>query len=255
PTPGALMLRSDQFASSDLSSLRSVLFGGGPATGALVREARERFGVPVVMRYSCTESGVGVGTAADDPVEDAESTVGRPLPGVVLSVLDDEDQPVGPGEVGAVCLGSAAVMSGYYGDPEATAAAFTPDGSVRTGDLGWVDELGRLHLAGRNKEMYVRGGYNVYPLEVEAVLAEHEAVASIAVVARPDPVMGEIGVAVVVPRSGAAVDLEGLRRFASGRLAAHKLPEDLRVVEELPLTPMEKLDRRALADWVGGPAH
>jgi acyl-CoA synthetase (AMP-forming)/AMP-acid ligase II len=144
-------------------------------------------------------------------------------------------------------------MSGYYGDPDATRAAFTDDGFVRTGDLGWIDERGRLHLAGRSKEMYVRGGYNVYPLEVEGVLASHPAVAAVAVQPRHDPVMSEIGVAVVVPRDPAAPPtLDELRAFGRDRLAAYKLPEDLRLVDELPLTAMEKVDRRALAALLDG---
>jgi acyl-CoA synthetase (AMP-forming)/AMP-acid ligase II len=139
------------------------------------------------------------------------------------------------------------VMGGYWNDPAATAAAFTPDGSVRTGDLGWIDDRGRLHLAGRSKEMYVRGGYNVHPQEVEAVIAEHPDVAGVCVVSRPDDVMGEVGVAFVVVRSGAgSPSLESLRSFASNRLAAYKLPEELRVVDALPLTSMDKVDRRAL---------
>jgi acyl-CoA synthetase (AMP-forming)/AMP-acid ligase II len=118
---------------------------------------------------------------------------------------------------------------------------------VRTGDLGWVDDRGRLRLVGRTKEMYVRGGYNVYPMEVEGVLAEHPSVAEVAVVPRPDPVMGEIGIAVVVPRqAGRGPELEELRAFAAPRLAAYKLPEAVDVVDALPRTPMEKVDRRAL---------
>ena len=247
PTQVALMLRVPDFERYDLSAVRAIVIGGGPATPALVREARTRFGVPLAVRYSCTEAAIGVGTALTDPDEDAEVSVGRPLAGVTLSVLDDDDRPVPRGEVGAVCLRSPAVMSGYWRDPEATAAALTRDGAVRTGDLGWVDERGRLRLTGRSKEMYVRGGYNVYPMEVEAVLAEHPGVAAVAVVPRPDAVMGEVGVAVVVAHAGGPRPvLEELRAFASGRLAAHKLPEAMRVVDALPLTAMEKVDRRAL---------
>jgi acyl-CoA synthetase (AMP-forming)/AMP-acid ligase II len=142
-------------------------------------------------------------------------------------------------------------MSGYWRDPDATAAAFTADGHVRTGDLGWVDEHGRLRLVGRSKEMYVRGGYNVYPVEVEAVLSQHPSVASVAIVPRADPVMGEIGVAVVVATAGARVPaLEDLRSFAADDLAAYKLPEALHVVDALPLTAGDKVDRHALADAV-----
>lgn len=251
PTQVALMLRHDRFGHSDVSSVRLVALGGGPCTPALVRQARAGFGAPVVVRYTCTEAGVGVGTTAEDPDEDAEETVGRARPGITLTVRDDQAKALPAGEVGEVCLASAATMTGYWRDPEATAAALTADGAVRTGDLGFVDERGRLHLCGRAKEMYVRGGYNVFPLEVESVLEEHPALAQVAVVSRADPIMGEIGVAVVVLAPGAPVPtLDGLRSFARQRLAAHKLPEALVVVEELPRTAMEKVDRRALGEQV-----
>jgi acyl-CoA synthetase (AMP-forming)/AMP-acid ligase II len=251
PTQVALMLQVRDFDSYDLSAVRAIIIGGGPATPALVEEARRRFDAALIVRYSCTEAAIGIGTTLTDPTEDAVVSVGRPLPGVELALLDDEDRSVAVGEVGGVCLRSAAMMSGYWKDEPATKAAFTADGYVRTGDLGWLDEAGRLHLAGRSKEMYVRGGYNVYPVEVESVLADHPLVADIAVSPRADAVMGELGVAVVVPRRPEELpDLDDLRRFAAGRLAAYKLPEDLLVVDRLPLTAMEKLDRRALAAMV-----
>jgi len=247
PTQVALLLQEPDFDAYDLSAVRAIVMGGGPATPALVREARARFDAPVAIRYSCTEAGIGIGTALDAPEEDAEVSVGRPHPGVDLEVRDVVDG------VGEVCLRSPAVMSGYWHAPELTVEALTDDGFVRTGDLGWIDDAGRLRLVGRSKEMYVRGGYNVYPMEVEAVLATHPSVADVAVAPRPDDVMGEIGVAVVVPREGAdAPSVEELRDFAADRLAAFKLPEAVVVARSLPLTAMEKLDRRALAEWVKG---
>jgi acyl-CoA synthetase (AMP-forming)/AMP-acid ligase II len=231
--------------------VQAIVMGGGPATPALIREARQRFGAAVSVRYSCTEAGIGVGTALADPSEDAEVSVGRPHAGVDLAIVGATGTHLPDGEVGEICLRSPAVMSGYWHDGEATAAAFTPDGYVRTGDMGWVDERGRLRLSGRVKEMYVRGGYNVFPQEVEAVLAEHPGVAEVAIVPRLDDVMGEIGIAVVVPADpGAPPDLDALRSFAAERLASYKLPEALVVVDTLPLTPMDKLDRRTLADQV-----
>jgi acyl-CoA synthetase (AMP-forming)/AMP-acid ligase II len=230
PTQMALMMQVPGFDDADLSSVRTIVMGGGPATAALVQEIRRRFNVPLLVRYSCTEAGIGTGTTPDDPLEDAEMSVGRPQRGVELSIVDDE-----------VCFRSPATMSGYWNGPHF-------DGLVHTGDIGWVDGAGRLHLSGRAKEMYVRGGYNVHPLEVEAVLAEHPAIASVAVVPRPDDVMGEIGVAVVVARHGAAApSLDDLRAFAAPRLARYKLPEALHPLDALPLTAMEKVDRRALA--------
>ena len=250
PTQVALMLQHPDLDRYDLSCVRAIVLGGGPATPALVREARKRFGAAVAIRYSCTEAGIGIGTAFDAPLEDAEVSVGRPHAGVDLSVRhgDDPARELPAGEVGEVCLRSPAVMSGYWHEPELTAAAFTPDGFVRTGDLGYLDDAGRLRLVGRSKEMYVRGGYNVYPMELEGVLAQHPAVADVAVTPRPDDVMGEVGVACVVLRDGApAPTLDDLRAFAGGQVASYKLPDDLLVVDALPLTSMEKLDRRALA--------
>lgn len=251
PTQVALMLRHERFPATDLSSVAMVALGGGPSTPALIRQARAGFPCPVVVRYTCTEAGVGTGTSPDDPDEDAEQTVGRARLGVKVTIRDEEDAVLAAGETGEVCLASPATMTAYWRDPKATEEAVTPDGAVRTGDLGFLDDRGRLHLVGRAKEMYVRGGYNVFPHEVEAVLEDHPALSQVAVVPREDIVMGEIGVAVVVPRPGQSPPtLVQLRRFAEGRLAHHKLPEAVVVADELPRTAMEKVDRRALVRLV-----
>jgi acyl-CoA synthetase (AMP-forming)/AMP-acid ligase II len=254
PAQIALMLRQPDFDTHDLSSVRFIVVGGGPITPGLAEEARARFGAALATRYSCTEAGIGLGTAFDDHPEDAVVSVGRPLPGVDLALIDDGGEPVARREVGQVCLRSPAMMSGYWRDADATRAAFTADGFVRTGDLGWLDGEGRLRLVGRSKEMYVRGGYNVYPVEVESVLSTHPEVAAIAAVPRPDPVMGEVGVAVVVPRDAdRPPTLEALREFAAPNLAAYKLPEALHLVGTLPLTATEKIDRKALVALVRSP--
>ncbi len=244
----ALMLRDPRFDDRDLSCVQTIVMGGAASPPALVREARERFGAAYSIRYSSTESGgIGLGTAFDADDEEALHTVGRPRPGVRVSVRDDDGRPVPDGEVGELWLRSPTQMRGYWRDPEATAATVV-DGWLRTGDLARIDERGLVHLAGRATEMFIRGGYNVYPAEVEAVLADHPGVAEVAVVARPDEVLGEIGVAVVVPADPASPpDLDDLRAFAGARLAHHKLPEALRIVDELPRTSMDKLDRQAMA--------
>lgn len=248
----ALLLRSDAFDAHDVSCVQAIIMGGAASPPALVAEARRRFGAAYSIRYSSTESGgVGTGTAFDADDDEALHTVGRPRAGVevVVGTVDDHGRldAVPTGEVGEVLVRSPTVMRGYHDDPEATAATLA-GGWLRTGDLGRLDDRGLLRLAGRSSEMYVRGGYNVHPQEVESVLASHPDVAEVAVVPRPDPVMGDIGVAVVVVRPGATPPgLEDLRRFAGDRLAAWKLPEAVRTVDELPLTGMQKLDRRALA--------
>jgi acyl-CoA synthetase (AMP-forming)/AMP-acid ligase II len=132
----------------DFSALREVVMVGPPPEPALVRALRERFAVPVRTEYRPVEAGLGVATGRDGPPEDAETTVGRPPPGVTVAIRDAADRPVGAGRAGQVLLRSGAVMDGYWNDPAATARTITKDGFVRTGDLGWVDEGGRLHLAG-----------------------------------------------------------------------------------------------------------
>jgi acyl-CoA synthetase (AMP-forming)/AMP-acid ligase II len=247
PTQLALILRHPRLGDYDLSCVRSIVLGAGPCPLPLLLDAHEKLGAPVSLRYSCTESGgCGTGTAPDDPLDDGLG-VGFPRAEVELAIRDEDGRPLPVGEVGEVCLRSPTAMTGYFANPEATAAAFWPDRYVRTGDLGYVNEVGRLFLAGRSKEMYVRGGYNVFPVEVEEVLLAHPAVAAVAVVAKPDLVMGEKAVAVVVPADPSQPpDLDELRRFGAERVSTYKLPDELRIVDALPLTAMDKLDRRAL---------
>ncbi len=244
----ALLLREPRFDRFDLSAVRTIVMGGAFSPPALVEEARARFGAAYSIRYSSTESGgVGTGTAFDADDDEALFTVGRPRGDVEIEIRDADDELVEPGETGEVCLRSSSMMRGYWRDPAATAETLR-GGWLHTGDLGRIDERGLLRLGGRAKEMFVRGGYNVYPLEVEAVLAAHPAVRELAVVPRPDPVMGEIGVAVVVTaETTRPPTLQELRSFAEDRLAAYKLPEAMRLVDELPLTAMQKVDRLALA--------
>ncbi len=253
----ALLLREPTFDRRDLSSVRSLIVGGGPSAPALVEEARRRFDAGYSIRYSSTESGgVGTGTALDAPDTEALHTVGRPRPGVEVAIHDADGRPLPPGEDGEVWLRSGAATEGYLHDPEATAALIADGGWLRTGDLGRIqpsgDEAeGCLVLTGRRSEMFIRGGYNVHPQEVEAVLGRHPAVAQVALVPRLDPVMGEVGVAVVVPAdAGRPPTLEALRTFGADALARHKLPEGLTLVDTLPLTPMQKLDRAALQETV-----
>ena len=245
----ALLLRDPTFDERDLSSVRLIVAGGAPSPPALIIEARARFGAAYSVRYSMTESGgMGTLTAPDAPDEETLHTVGRARPGVQLEIRDEDDRALPRGETGEVCLRAPSIMSGYWRDADASERALR-GGWLHTGDLGFIDEAGCLRLAGRAKEMYIRGGYNVYPAAVERVLLDHPGVADVGVTSRADEVMGEIGVALVVPADHErAPSLDDLRAFARDRLAAHELPEAIRIVRELPLNAMHKLDRRALAD-------
>ena len=249
----SLLMHHADFAGYDWSAVKGLIVGAGPSPAALVREAREKFGAGYSVRYSLTESGgIGTLTAFDAPESETLGSVGRPRPGTQVEIRDPEsDLVLGPDEIGRVCIQSPAVMAGYWRDPEATAVALDSDGWLRTGDLGFIGTDGLLRITGRIGEMYIRGGYNVFPLEVEAVLLEHPGVGSVAIAPREDEVMGEIGVAVVVPAEGQSVPgLDDLRSFAGERLAAYKLPEAIMIVDELPLTTMDKLDRKALKEIV-----
>ena len=249
----ALLLRDPTFDQRDLSCVRQIVMGGGPSSPALVAEARRRFGADYSIRYSSTESGgVGTGTAFDAGDDEALHTVGRARAGIEVAVFDASGSPAAPGVVGEVVQRSDATMAGYWDDDAATADAIR-DGWLWTGDLGRFDEDGCLVLVGRRKEMFIRGGYNVYPIEVEAVLEQHPAVDRIAIVPRADAVMGEVGIAVVVPTDPAAPPtVADLAAFAADRLARFKHPDAVVLTDALPLTPMQKLDRGALARLVAG---
>jgi acyl-CoA synthetase (AMP-forming)/AMP-acid ligase II len=281
PTQWALVLALEELDRADLSSLRIAGTGAAPMPATQVAELRQRLGVPVVVRYACTETAICTGTLPDDPDEVVATSVGRPVPGVELSLVGEAGQEVASGQPGRVRIRSGAVMRGYWGDgpspatggpdgpsprgvahlvdPEATARVLSDDGWVTTGDFGIVGEDGNLRLVGRENERYIRGGYNVYPVEVEDVLVTHSAVARAAVVGTPDPVLGEVGVAFVVPSTDpqpggagpAMPPLAELRAYCAERLADYKAPDALVVIDELPLTPMMKVDKRSLE----GPAR
>ena len=255
PAQWQMILAHPALASTDVSSLRIVSTGAARVPPEMVTAMRDAFGCPVVVRYTSTEACVSTGTGLDDPDEMICNTVGRPGQGVEMELRLDEGRgrPVarlesGDTEVGTVCLRSRAMMRGYWREPELTAAAIDSEGWLLTGDLGYLDERNDLHLAGRSTEMYIRGGYNVYPIEVENCLGLHPSVDRVAVVGTDAPVLGEIGVAFVVPADPCSPPtLEELRRWCTESMASYKAPDALVLVDELPLTAMSKIDKRALA--------
>ncbi|HEX4127553.1 MAG TPA: class I adenylate-forming enzyme family protein [Acidimicrobiales bacterium] len=255
PTQWALMLASDELLSADLGALRVAGTGATRMTAAMVADVRRHFGVPVVVRYTSTESSLGTGTTLTSTDEEVATTVGRPVSGVELAIVDDDGVPVDAGVVGRVRLRSAAAMRGYWGrgpgrgrsvaellDATSTATVLAADGWITTGDFGRLTPEGNLQLSGRAHERYIRGGYNVYPAEVEEALSSHPAVARAAVVGMPDDVLGEVGVAVVVAAAGTQPDLATLRAHCASALSDYKAPDALVLVDELPLTPMMKVD-------------
>lgn len=248
PTQWSKLLELPETAAADFSALRICLSATAPAAPELVQRIRETLGAPVIVRYAMTESPSITGTEPDDPPEVQFRTVGRPQEGMSVRVVDEAGGVVPVGSVGRVQIQGPCVMRGYWGDSEQTAAAIGADGWLSSGDLGRFDADGNLSLVGRAGDMYIRGGYNVYPLEVENVLVEHPAVAAAAVIGRAAATIGEIGVAFIVVESGqAAPSRDELRAWVRGRLADYKAPDDVLVLDALPLTPMAKVDKQALA--------
>lgn len=250
PAQWQMMLALPELSATDTSSLRIVSSGAARIPPEMVVAMRDRFGCPVVVRYASTEGCVCTETSLDDPDEVICNTVGTPGVGVEMELrLDDgRGRVVQEQEVGTVCLRSRAMMRGYWREPELTAEAIDVEGWLLTGDLGFLDARGDLHLAGRSTEMYIRGGYNVYPIEVENHLGQHSGVDRVAVTGTAAPVLGEIGVAFVVPTdSNNPPSLEELRAWCNERLSTYKAPDALVLVNELPLTAMSKIDKRALA--------
>ncbi len=257
PTQILMLLDHPERAKHDISSLRTVLLGGAPSSPSLIRRVQQELGVTISIRYSSTEVGIATASLPEDSAETLCATVGKATEGVELRIVDAEDQPLPVGEVGRVAVRSPATMRGYWRDPEATAATIDTNGWIRTGDLGFLDAEEYLHLRGRESEMFIRGGYNVYPAEVEDRLAKHPQVARAAVLGVPHDKWGEAGWAYIVPRSKDDVPkLDDLRRFVGTELASFKRPDGITIVSELPLTPMFKVDKRALRaqHQAGGPA-
>jgi acyl-CoA synthetase (AMP-forming)/AMP-acid ligase II len=247
PTQIVMLLDHPDRPRRDLSSLKSVLLGGAPSSPELIRRIQATLHVTVSVRYSSTEVGIATASLPDDPPEILTTTVGKATPGVELRVVNSANQPLPADEVGEVVVRSPATMRGYWRDPEATAATIDAQGWVHTGDVGYLDAAGYLHLRGRQSEMFIRGGYNVYPAEIEDLLAKHPKVARAAVLGVPHPVFGEAGWAFIVPRHPTAPPtLAELRAFVGAELASFKRPDGLTILPELPLTPMFKVDKRVL---------
>ena len=230
-------------------SLRFVLLGGAPASGDLLATC-ERRDVPVHPTYGMTETASQVATATPSETFAHEGTVGRPLLGTAVTVVDEDGDPVPAGETGEIVVSGPTVTPGYYGDETATEEAFGPRG-LRTGDVGYRDEGGRLWVLNRRSDRIVTGGENVDPGEVAAAIREHPAIRDAAVVGLEDPEWGERVAAVVVPdadATAATLDADTVRERCEGRLAGYKHPRTVAVADELPRTASGTVDRDAVRE-------
>ena len=234
----------------DLSSLEIVVTGGSPVPPEVMRRWIERYGVGINNTYGMTEcSPVICATLPGDTVELQTTTVGPALPHVEVDIVEPGGtEPVPLGVEGELRSRSAMVMKGYWDNPEATAEAIDPGGSMRSGDLARMDENGYVSITGRAKEMIIRGGENIYPAEIENAIRELEAVADAAVVGVPDERYGEVCAAYVRLAEGASLSHEELREQMTGRVARYKIPAHVRVLDEFPLTPSGKVQKFKLRE-------
>ena len=240
------MLLAQPLEEHDLSCLERVSSGAAPLAADVAREFERRVpGVEIREGYGCTESSALISTQPNDARR--MGSVGKPVPGVEVRI----DGGAAPGEDGEICVRGPVLMQGYWNSPEGTAYAVR-DGWLHTGDVGHLDQDGYLFVVDRIKDLIIRGGFNVYPRDVEDVLLAHPQVVGAAVVGRPDPKLGEEVVAFVQLASDAAVTPTALIAYAKEHLAAYKYPREVRVVEAIPLTSVLKTDRKRLRATLTG---
>lgn len=248
------LANASEITADDLASLDEVWTGGADCPEVIRAAFAAKFGLPVLATYGLTEAPSVVAIDHRSGDDHAPGASGRPLPHLRVRIRDDHGEPVPDGETGEICVGAAddryRTMLGYWERPEATASTVV-DGELRTGDVGFLDAEGRLHVRDRKSLVIIRGGANIYPAEVERVLLEHPAVASGAVFGMPDERLGERVAAVVEPAPGSMVDLDGLRRHLLEQLAKYKVPEQITVVSALPRNAMGKIVRAELQDLLG----
>ncbi|MCW2654887.1 MAG: long-chain-fatty-acid--CoA ligase [Mycobacterium sp.] len=246
PTMYIALLHADT-GGSDLSALRVAVSGGAPIPGEVIRAFEEKFPNVVILEgYGLSETA-STTTFNINAQQRKVLSIGKPIWGVQIRVVDENDneQPAGPDNVGEILIRGHNVMKGYYNKPEATAEAM-PNGWLHTGDLGYYDDDGYFFIVDRKKDLVIRGGYNVYPREIEEALFEHPAIAQAAVIGKPDDRLGQEVLAFVVAKPGEAVTEQEVIVHCRQRLAAYKYPREVRIVDALPTGPTGKVLKKEL---------
>jgi fatty-acyl-CoA synthase len=252
PTMFVLQLNSPQLAGCDLTSLRTGIIAAAPCPVEVVKAIMSRMHCDIAISYGLTETSPALtATTFDDSPELRASTVGKALPGIELRVVDDERRPVPPGTVGELACRGYAVMKGYYRQPGLTAEIIDQEGWLYTGDLASLDRDGYVRICGRKKDMIKRGGFAIFPVDVENYIHTHPCVQEVAIIGVPDPVLGEVSRAYLVLKPGARLTGEELLDFCRGKLADYKLPDQIRFVETLPMTPSGKVQKAKLRESAG----
>jgi fatty-acyl-CoA synthase len=257
PTMIYKLLDDPRFGEFDLSSLETIFYGASAITPARLKEAIERIGPVFFQFYGQTEAPMTITVLrkAEHDVNDMQrlASCGRPVPWVRVELLDPQQRPVADGEPGEICVQGPLVMDGYRDNPEQTKEALA-GGWLHTGDVAVRDPGGFLRIVDRTKDMIVSGGFNIYPRDIEVVIAEHPAVAQVAVIGVPDPKWGEAVKAVVVLRAGASVRPEELIAMVAQRKGSFQAPKIVEFVDSIPQTALLKIDKKALRALHGKPA-
>ncbi len=249
PTMHQLLLMNDAYMAQDKSKVRLVVVGGANVDGSLLEKLYAAYPNAKVMNlYGLSESsGAIVMSPWESDFSMTVQSIGKPIGDVGLRVIDIHGDPLTRGEIGELCFKGDEVIKKYYDMPEKSADAFA-HGWLLTGDMGYVDENGYIILKGRRKEMYIQGGFNVYPVEVENLIASHPKVSMVAGIGVKDEVLGEVGHYYIVPAPGTDPTEEEIKAFCMARLADYKVPKKIIFREELPMTPAGKIMKSALRE-------
>jgi fatty-acyl-CoA synthase len=248
PTMYQMLTQAPNWESADLSSLRFCTSGGAPLPVTLVEKFEAEKGVRFKQGFGMTEFGPGIFALAPEDAIRKAGSIGRPNFFVDARVVDDHNRPLGPNEVGELVLKGPSFCSGYFNMPGAMDSAVDADGWFHTGDMARYDEEWYFFIVDRKKDMFISGGENVYPAEIEQVLYRHPAVHQCAVIGLPDPKWGEVGQACVVLRPGASVTADDLIAFMRDHLAAYKVPRAVTFLDSLPISAAGKILKRELRD-------
>lgn len=249
PTIFILEMNHPAFKSYDLSSLRVAIMAGAPCPVEIIRRVKKEMGCPVLVSYGMTETSpiLTMTQFEDDDLIQAE-TVGKAIKDVQLKIVDENRKTLPTGEVGEIACQSKSLMKGYYHLPDKTMEVVDEDGWFYTGDLGTIDPGGYVRIAGRKKDLVIRGGYNIYPGEIEEVFYTNSAVEEVAIIGLPDTVLGEVSCAAVTLKPGLSTTAEELKKFITEHVADYKVPDHVIVIEELPKTTSGKIMKFVLKE-------
>ncbi|MBU9723173.1 MULTISPECIES: class I adenylate-forming enzyme family protein [Bacillaceae] len=250
PTMFILELNDPTFASRDVTSLRTGIVGGAPCPVEIVRRIREEMKCNICVGYGATETSSLTMTAFDDDDKVRSETLGKPIPHVEIKIVNDQREEIEGGSIGEIAVKGPGVMKGYYGMPEATKEVLDDKGWYYTGDIGRIDEKGYIYFEGRKKEMIIRGGYNIYPREVEELFYQHPEVLEVVVIGIPNDVLGELSVAVVTLKNKDSITDNELYEFVKPRIADYKVPDRIIFADDLPKTASGKITKYRIKEWV-----